>query len=97
MAVEIAIAECLSVSGYFALCPGQYTESFMPVNFERAANRGVRGMILKGALEGAVSQQQEMIAAFEEAGMPSHFILIQMSDTVIPLTLQMCCAGRSPL
>lgn len=72
-AIEITMANTLSVKGFISLCPSRKPASFSRGNVERAAQRGVKGVFMEGEKEGEVPAEQEMIEVFKEANFPYQF------------------------
>ncbi len=70
--IEITMSGTLPTRGFIALCPRQ-PESFSKENVAQALRRGVRGVIMKGELEGDIPEQQEMIDVFREMNFPHQF------------------------
>ncbi len=74
-AIEITMADTIPVKGFVSLCPSLKPASFTPENVASAAQRGVRGVLFEGELEGDVPAEQEMVTVMREVGFPYQFIL----------------------
>ena len=70
--IEITMSGTLPTRGFIALCPHQ-PDSFSKENAVQALERGVRGVVMKGELEGDVPDQQEMIDVLRETDFPHQF------------------------
>ena len=74
-AIEVAMANTLTLKGFVSLCPDRKPDSFSRENVRLAAQRGVRGVILEGENEGTVPAEQEMLEVFNVANLPCQFVL----------------------
>ncbi len=74
-ALEITMANTLPVKGFISLCPSLKPDSFTKENVEKAARRGVRGVMMEGELQGTIAAQQEMLQVFQETGLPYQFYI----------------------
>jgi predicted esterase len=72
-AIEVTMANTLPVKGFVSLCPSLKPPSFSKENVKRAVQRGVRGVLMEGELEGEVPAEQEMIVVLKEANFPYQF------------------------
>lgn len=72
-AIEVTMANILPTRGFIALCPPFKPDSFNKENVTQAVRRGVRGVMMRGELEGDVPDQQEMIEIFQAANFPHQF------------------------
>ena len=73
--IEAVMADLFPLKGFIALCPSLVPDSFSPENAGSAAARGVRGVILKGELEGEMPSEKQIIEILSDAGVPFRFIV----------------------
>ncbi|MCP4536862.1 MAG: hypothetical protein GY832_06920 [Chloroflexi bacterium] len=71
--IEITMANTLPTRGFIALCPNLKPDSFSQENVALAVRRGVRGVMMRGELEGDKPEQQEMIAVFQALNFAHQF------------------------
>lgn len=74
-AVDVALAGELPIKGFVALCPELKPEHFTPENVAQAAQRGVKGVFMEGELVMPVADEEEMLAAFEQTGLPCKLVI----------------------
>jgi predicted esterase len=72
-AVDVTLADMLPVRGFVCISPELKPESFTIENVRRATGRGVRGVFMEGEKKIPVPDEQEMMQAFQEAGLPCQF------------------------
>ena len=74
-AIEVAMANTLPVRGFITLCASRKPDHFTPQNVHLAVQRGLRGFMMKGENEGAIADEQEMLAVFDAENFPYQFVV----------------------
>jgi predicted esterase len=85
IAVDLTLADVLPIRGFVSICPEMKTDSFTEENVRHAARRGVRGVFMEGEKVIPVPDEEEMMQAFREAGLPYQFYVNPGVGHVIPL------------
>lgn len=70
MSTEITLSQTLPVRGWVGLCPEIKPPSFTRENLLQAVQRGVKCVFLEGEEKALLPDEQEMVNAFDEAGLP---------------------------
>jgi predicted esterase len=83
-AIDIALTDALPVRGFVCQSPEIKPASFTVENVRRAAQRGIRGVFMEGAKVIPVPDEQEMMQAFQDAGLPYQFYVNPGVGHVIP-------------
>lgn len=70
--VDIAISNSIPAKGFIALCPDKRAMTFDLATAQKAADRGVKGVIFEGEYE-LEPPVQDMLKIFEKAGLPYEY------------------------
>lgn len=84
--IDLLCEGVFPLKGVIALCPAR-TGSESPEAFARAARGGTRAVLLEGELSGPVSDQEELMARFREAGLDHVFLANAGIGHSIPLDM----------
>ena len=73
--IEVAMANTLPVRGFITLCASRKPDHFSLQNVRLAVQRGLRAFMMKGENEGAIADEQEMLAVFDAENFPYQFVV----------------------
>ena len=74
-AVDLVFGEALPATGFISLCPEILPAHFDAASAARAADRGVRGVFIEGALVWPLDDEQTMVDVMKQAGVPLEILL----------------------
>lgn len=86
-AIDVTLADVIPVNGFVCQSPELKPKGFSIENVRRAARRGVRGVFMEGQDVIPVPAEQEMMRAFQEAGLPYQFYVNPGLGHAIPRDL----------
>lgn len=68
--VNFAMSGILPVKGFICVCTEEKPPAFTPESVGRAAREGMRGVFMEGELALPVADEDDMLAAFRQEGLP---------------------------
>jgi len=74
-AIDVTLAGVIPVKGFVCQSPELKPKGFSIENVRRAARRGVKGVFIEGEDVIPVPDEQDMMQAFQEAGLPYQFYI----------------------
>jgi len=76
MAVDIALNNCIPVTGFVVLCPGGIPEGVTKNTATEAVQRGLRGTIITGVNDPSLPGQRKLVRILKKVGLPHQFIVL---------------------
>lgn len=73
--LDATMMNVIPVKGVIALCPGAKPDSFTLEAVQAAAQRGLKSVIMEGALLVPVLHQEEMLALYKKAGVGFRYVI----------------------
>jgi len=86
-AIDLTLADIFPVKGFVCQSPELKPKGFAIESVRRAAQRGVKGVFMEGEKVIPIPDEQEMMQAFQEAGLPYRFYVNPGLEHTIPQNL----------